>query len=162
MSVLCICGVCIPYSVLWSIALLFMKQLWDFFNPYKKKIEVENGEQLDEKPNSNAVGVVCNYKPDMNWEKTLAGKNPVIVRFTATWCKPCKSVDPLFVELCQQYGDKATFYNIDVDECEDIAAQNGAVSIPLFISFRNGEEIAKLYGKDESKLRAFVRESVSE
>ena len=35
---------------------------------------------------------------------------------------------------------------------------HSAVSIPLFVAFKSGKVIAKLTGKDEEKLTAFVEE----
>ena len=48
---------------------------------------------------------------------------PVFCDFFATWCGPCVMIKPEFEKLANEYAGKAFFIKIDVDQCEDIAAQ---------------------------------------
>mmetsp|Transcript_6605 Transcript_6605/g.11085 ORF Transcript_6605/g.11085 Transcript_6605/m.11085 type:complete len:189 (-) Transcript_6605:3741-4307(-) len=173
MSMICCFGICIPYSVIWPFLLILLKQIWDFISPLigkkasdDKKVDREG--DVTEKKHSKVnvstsnTGVILDWKNDMGWDHITnppSEKTTTILRFTASWCKPCKSIDPFYAELCKNSsGEDIIFYNVDVDENEEIAALNGAISIPLFVAYRNGELLGKLGGKDEEKIRTFIEE----
>ncbi len=41
---------------------------------------------------------------------------PVLVDFTATWCSPCKEVDPIVDELAGEMAGKAKVVKLDIDD----------------------------------------------
>jgi thiol-disulfide isomerase/thioredoxin len=46
-----------------------------------------------------------------------------ILKFTATWCGPCKNIAPTLAQLNNHYSSKKVNYEyieIDVDECVDL------------------------------------------
>jgi len=46
-----------------------------------------------------------------------------ILKFTATWCGPCKKINPLIQQLLQQYNNNNfRYYEVDVDTCYDTYA----------------------------------------
>jgi thioredoxin 1 len=53
--------------------------------------------------------------------------------FYADWCGPCKTQDPILEDLEEDYGDRVTFENIDVDENEDVANEYQVRSIPTVV-----------------------------
>ncbi|TGZ38585.1 Thioredoxin, partial [Temnothorax longispinosus] len=61
-----------------------------------------------------------------------AGNNLVIIDFFAVWCGPCKMIGPLIEELSKEMQD-VVFLKVDVDECEDIAAEYEISSMPTFV-----------------------------
>jgi thioredoxin-like negative regulator of GroEL len=159
MAMLCICGICIPYTVLWPIVVLFLKQIWFFIFPAGKAAQKKSTEKASIGDEKVEAGVLNDYKSDMDWESVISGRKPTIFRFTAKWCKPCKSLDPLVLELCHDACGKAVFYNVDVDDCDEVAALNGAITIPLFVCYSEGKEVGRLSGSDEAQIRKFVRDS---
>lgn len=60
----------------------------------------------------------------------LSAANPVFVDFYATWCQPCKKMDPIIEELASQYSGRVEFVRIDVDKNKKIAAQLGVEGLP--------------------------------
>jgi thioredoxin 1 len=139
---------------------LFLKQIWSFIYPGAKGDNKKStGKVTEGGDKSEQAGVLQSYKSDMDWENVISGRKPTIFRFTAKWCKPCKTLDPLVEELCRDAGAKAVFYNVDVDDCDEVAALNGAISIPLFVCYSEGKEVGRLSGSDETKIRKFVQES---
>ena len=40
----------------------------------------------------------------------------IVLDFYATWCGPCKRMDPIIAELEKKYKDRVDFYKIDVDK----------------------------------------------
>jgi len=164
MSMLCIFGFCIPYSVLWPLLLLAVKQVADLLYPRR---ESKKGVASAEAPAVDVRGEVMGdpslpvtFEKSMDWKQLTGGHRPIIVRFSASWCKPCQELLPFFELLCRERGHEALFVTVDVDEFDEIAALNGAISIPLFVSYKCGVLLRSYRGKDESKVREFVDQSL--
>lgn len=45
---------------------------------------------------------------------TLNGK-PHYIRFTATWCQPCRQMRPAVQAMQEKYADRLNFWDVDVD-----------------------------------------------
>lgn len=69
-----------------------------------------------------------------------------VVRFTASWCGPCKVLAPIFDELAAQFSDRATFETIDIDTNQAYAAENRVTSVPQIIIFKDGKESQRYIG----------------
>lgn len=168
MAVLCICGICIPYSVLWPIVLLFLKQVWSFLFPgakQSKEIEQDQSTAANKDETTKAavdqIGVV-NLTHDMNWENIIKSDKVTVAKFTANWCKPCQAINPVYQQLSERYAESANFFSIDVDDFDTIAAENRAITIPMFVTYRNGKTLQKYVGKEEDKIQGLIAESVKE
>lgn len=162
--------------MLWPIVLIFLKQIWSFIFPQNPKVDKQEnikkvGENIDGSTKDLPIGEVIIWNSGLDWNTQISKESTTIVKFTAQWCKPCKAIDPLYHELCKQYSsDKQVtedsqpsvhFFSIDVDEFDEIAAENGAITIPLFVSYRNGKRVQRLSGKDEEAIRKFVSDSLT-
>ena len=79
------------------------------------------------------------------FESLVKTKNSgvVVVDFFATWCAPCRMLGQM-LETVEQNGFK--IYKVDVDENQELAVENGAMSLPTLIIFVNGEEKERLVG----------------
>ncbi len=63
-----------------------------------------------------------------------------VVDFSATWCGPCKMLAPVLEEISGELEGKINFFNIDVDENQDLAAKYGITSIPALLVLKDGEK----------------------
>jgi thiol-disulfide isomerase/thioredoxin len=165
MAMLCICGICIPYSVLWPLLVVALREIWYFFFGRSKAAEMtetEESKQLNKEASDQEwTGGYKGYlTKDMKWKQLIGGSNPLFVKFTAKWCKPCKEIEPLFKELAEKNTDKASFINVDVDEFDELAAEYGAMTIPLFVCLKESRVLEKLSGKNEEKIRSFVENNL--
>lgn len=70
-----------------------------------------------------------------------------VIRFTASWCMPCKAVAPIFDKLQTDFGSRANFLVVDVDKSPDLAKKYDVTSVPtiLFVS-KSGEILSRLVG----------------
>jgi len=79
-------------------------------------------------------------------QSILNGTGKAIADFHASWCGPCKMLDPIIEDLAEELGDSAFVGKVDVDECGDIATDYNVSAVPTIIFFNNGEEAARLVG----------------
>jgi thioredoxin 1 len=70
---------------------------------------------------------------------------------------PCKFISPKFEELASK-ETSVTFAKVDVDEAEDVAADQKIQAMPTFKFFKDGAAIAEMMGADLNKLIALVEE----
>ena len=56
-----------------------------------------------------------------------------VVDFSATWCGPCKMLGPVIEQVSEEMADKAAFFNVDVDDDQDIAEEFNIMSIPAVL-----------------------------
>jgi len=85
-----------------------------------------------------------------------AGDKLVVVDFYATWCGPCKAIAPKLDELAAKYTDTVVFLKVDVDENEDIAAEQNIASMPTFVYFKNSTRVADFSGANATKLEELI------
>lgn len=93
---------------------------------------------------------------DLKSKLEEAGNNLVVIDFFAVWCGPCKMIGPLIEELSKEMQD-VLFLKVDVDECEDIAAEYEISSMPTFIFIKEGKVLETFSGANYDKLKNTVQ-----
>ena len=73
--------------------------------------------------------------------EVLVSEVPVIVEFGATWCGPCKVVEPELQALAQEYAGRAKVVKVDIDQSPFLARQLGIQSVPTFLVFHQGRPV---------------------
>ena len=82
-----------------------------------------------------------------NFEKeVLKSEVPVLVDFSATWCGPCRAMEPVLKEVAGEMAGKAVVGKIDIDENAEIANRFGIRSVPSMLIFSNGEVADRIVG----------------
>ncbi len=71
---------------------------------------------------------------------------PVVIDLWATWCMPCRMIEPALHRLDEKYADQVEVWKINADESQDLLRRLGVSGIPTLIAFRQGREVSRLIG----------------
>lgn len=76
-----------------------------------------------------------------------------ILKFSATWCQPCKALSKTMEAL--DLGVRVE--EIDIDQNDQLAAEFKIRGVPTLILVRDGKEVARTSGtKTAEQLKQFV------
>ena len=78
--------------------------------------------------------------------EVLEATLPVLVDFTAVWCGPCKMLEPVVIELAEEWVDKVKVVKLDVDHNASVAMQYQVMGVPTLMLFSQGEVKERLTG----------------
>ena len=87
------------------------------------------------------------YKVDKaGFQEVVQGSTLVVADFLSPFCGPCKKVHPLLEELEGRYEGKFRIVEVDITEESDLAMEQGVLSVPTLILFRDGKELDRNIG----------------
>ncbi len=95
---------------------------------------------------------------------STAGDRLLVFDFNAEWCQPCKILAPIIEALAEKFDDRASFFEIDIDQNRELASAAGVRGVPYVLFIKNGQAVHSLMGlhpKDTYK-RAIERFSVAD
>ena len=96
-----------------------------------------------------------------NFERLSNSDKPMFVDFWATWCGPCRIMEPIVEKLAKKYSDRVVFGKVNVDEEMNISSRYEVFSIPTFMIFKNGHPLDAVIGAvGESSLERLVSNAV--
>lgn len=79
------------------------------------------------------------------YSEDLSTDKPVVLKFYASWCKPCQEFKPKVIEVAEEYSH-VTFASINVDEEPDLVAKFGIKTVPQLVAMKNNKVVAKKSG----------------
>jgi thioredoxin 1 len=125
---------------------------------------------------SSSSSAVRHVSTESEFESLLRDYETVVVKFTATWCQPCKNIQPFYERQAVRYcnGDASVdndnendenvvaFVSIDVDELEGITNRYSVAMMPTFLVLgRNGRVVGTYRGSSEPHLETFLTEHLA-
>jgi thioredoxin 1 len=78
--------------------------------------------------------------------EVLDSEELVLTDFWASWCMPCRMMEPVIEKIAEQYDGKLKVGKINVDEHGELAVRYNIVSIPTFLVFHKGEAVKQIVG----------------
>lgn len=71
-------------------------------------------------------------------QEVIEKRGVVFVDFYATWCTPCKEMNPIIEEIAKEHKD-VKFVKIDIDKNKELAMKYNVMRIPTMLIIKNGE-----------------------
>jgi putative thioredoxin len=82
---------------------------------------------------------------------------PVLVDFWASWCAPCKMIEPVLKQLVEEYQGQFIVAKVDTDEQQQLAGEYAIRGIPALKLFRYGKVVEETSGaQSEAVLRTMI------
>jgi thioredoxin 1 len=79
-------------------------------------------------------------------EEVIHSPLPVVVDFYADWCAPCRSAEPVLVDLSTRLAGRVKFAKVDVGEADRVTRSYGIHSIPTYVFVAQGRERGREVG----------------
>jgi len=76
-----------------------------------------------------------------SFNQLIQSEQPVLVDFFATWCGPCKAMEPIIKDVAHAVQGKARVVKVDIDKQTQLARQYSVQAVPTFIIFKNGNAV---------------------
>lgn len=74
-----------------------------------------------------------------SFQELIQGETPVLVDFYATWCGPCKTMQPILEETSAKLAGKVKIVKVDVDKNPVAASKFQVRGVPTLILFLKGK-----------------------
>jgi thioredoxin 1 len=89
--------------------------------------------------------------------EVIRSERPVLVDFGATWCGPCRALEPIVEQIAAEHLATLKVVKIDIDEAPNTVKRYGIRGAPTLLVFRGGEKKAQHVGMtSKERLLAFV------
>lgn len=70
----------------------------------------------------------------------------VLVDFGASWCGPCRMMDPVVKQLAGDYAGRLKVAKVDTDANLQVSTRFNVRSLPTFLLFRDGKVVDQVIG----------------
>jgi thioredoxin 1 len=81
-----------------------------------------------------------------------------VVDFSATWCGPCRRLEPILGELAAELPT-VDFFKLDADRSQQLAMHWGVQAVPTILVLRDGRVVDRMVGlRSKGELAERLRE----
>ncbi|XP_060214504.1 thioredoxin H7-like isoform X2 [Lycium barbarum] len=125
----------------------------------QKKIEKHRAHNMPTTPQikgSQVMAFHSSTKWKLHFDALKDTNKLVVIDFTATWCGPCKYMEPVINDFAAKYTD-VEFVKIDVDELADVAQEYEVQAMPTFVLIKKGKVVDKIVGADKDGLQKKIQ-----
>ncbi|MEM6685481.1 MAG: thioredoxin domain-containing protein [Bacteroidota bacterium] len=84
----------------------------------------------------------------------------IVLDFYATWCGPCKRMNPILKELDKKYKDRVDFYKIDVDKSQ-VDDALGIAAMPTYLFIKNSSNLEQIEGAmSKTRMEGLIKKHI--
>lgn len=138
-----------------------LPQLTQGINAGRQNGSILGLQQSSQAPAPAPKGGVKNVTSASEFDRLMtAAKNScAVVFFTSATCPPCKTLYPIYDQLAEEVGDKATLMKVDISQPQqnEIGSRYSISATPTIVTFLHGEEENRWSGADPAALRGNVQ-----
>ncbi|MED6213467.1 hypothetical protein PIB30_093686 [Stylosanthes scabra] len=111
-------------------------------------------------PHSSSSSQILTFHSTAKWkahfDASKLTNKLMVIDFTATWCQPCKSMDPIIQEFAYKYSQVVEFIKIDVDELMGVSEEFEVQAMPTFVLIKKGKVVDKVVGARKDQLQNLI------
>ena len=78
--------------------------------------------------------------------EVLSSEVPVLVEFTAPWCRPCRAIEPLLADLEREHDGRVRLVRLDIDANLGVPARYDVLALPTVMLFVAGQPVETIHG----------------
>ena len=98
-----------------------------------------------------------------SFKDMIGGPKPALIEFYAPWCTYCRRIAPAFGKVAEQYADKLTVGQINIDVCPELAEAYQVEVVPTLVVFKNGEPVGDAVAPEsKAKIEDLIRQYVED
>lgn len=95
--------------------------------------------------------------------EVIGSSVPVLIECWASWCLPCKQIDPALNQLAETYKDRCKILKINIDRNPVISRDYKVQGLPAFLVFVNGKELTRKTGSQtDEQLQELIEQALSQ
>ncbi|MDR2030539.1 MAG: thioredoxin family protein [Puniceicoccales bacterium] len=83
---------------------------------------------------------------DGELEKTVAAGGVVLIDFFATWCGPCRAMEPTLLALAENFKGRARLIKVDIDKSPVSVRHYAVQSVPTLVICKDGRCVESIVG----------------
>jgi thioredoxin len=121
--------------------------------------ELKGGINAWKASNKNIVGQSTEKQMTIDeYNAGIANNTTVLVDFGATWCPPCKTMEPIIEKLQKKYAGKFALLKVDGGKDDNLLKKYNVIALPVFIVYKNGKEVWRKDGVvSETELETILK-----
>ena len=98
---------------------------------------------------------------DQDFQKIISSQTPVLIKFEADWCAPCRSLTQIVEEISEEMKDQVVIGKHNIDEEPNSPTRYGVRGIPTMLLFKNGElKATKVGATTKSNIISWIKENI--
>ncbi|RKL06882.1 hypothetical protein BFJ68_g10050 [Fusarium oxysporum] len=150
-----------PQAVLDSpMGRMLLPQLTQGINAGRQNGSILGLQQSAQTPSAPKHGVkIVSNSAEFDRLMNGAKNSCAVVFFTSATCPPCKVLYPIYDELAEEVGEKATLIKVDIaqPQAHEIGSRYSIRATPTIVTFLRGDEENRWSGADPAALRGNVQ-----
>lgn len=85
------------------------------------------------------------------YQKMIHSAEMVLMNFGASWCPPCRKMEPVLAEIEAQ-NPNVVILNVDAGKEQDLMKAYAVKQIPTYILYKNGKEVWRTTGETKKSV----------